>query len=130
MNTDLKQFIAKTVGISAAIALVGWIVFSLFVPQYYLPVLPFALAFFLLFTILIHAYQLKMAKKDLGKFTRSSMLVTFLKLTIYSIFGVVYIASDSENAITFIICLMLLYIIFSFIEVVELTRVSKKIKNK
>ena len=129
MNTDLKRFIVKVVGIALVLAFIGWIVFSLFPPEYYLPIFPIALVFFLLVTILIHAYQLRMAKKDIAKFTRSSMLVTFFKLTIYSIFGVIYIALDSENAAAFVICLMLLYIIFSFVEVIELTRVSKRKGN-
>ena len=129
MNTDLKRFIAKVVGIAVLIAFIGWIVFSLFAPEYFLPVLPIALIFFLLVTILIHAYQLKMAKKDIAKFTRSNMLITFFKLIIYSIFGIIYIALDSENAVVFVICLMLLYIVFSSVEVVELTKVSKRGKK-
>lgn len=130
MNTDLKRFIAKVVGISVIIALIGWLAFSLFLPQYYLPVLPYTLIFFLVVTILVHAYQLNLAKKDLAKFTRNNMLITFFKLTIYSIFAVIYISIDSENAVVFVICLMLLYIIFSFIEVTELTRISKRKQNR
>jgi len=126
MNTNLKRFIAKTTGITALIALVGWLVFSLFLPQYYLPILPYALLFFLVVTILVHAYQLKQAKKDLAKFNRGNMLITFFKLIIYSIFAVVYIAVHPENALIFVICLMLLYLVYSFIEVVELTRISNK----
>ena len=126
MNTDLKQFIAKSAGISALIALIGWLVFSIFLPRYYLPVLPYTLLFFLVITILVHAWQLRLAKKNLAKFTRNNMLITFFKLIIYSIFAVVYIAVDSENALVFVICLMLLYIVFSVIEVVELTRLTHK----
>ena len=126
MNTNLKRFIAKTTGITALIALVGWLVFSLFLPQYYLPILPYTVLFFLVVTILVHAYQLKQAKKDLAKFNRGNMLITFFKLIIYSIFAVAYIAVHPENALIFVICLMLLYLVYSFIEVVELTRISNK----
>lgn len=130
MNTDLKRFITKTIGISAAIALIGWIVFSLIVPEYYIPILPLALIFFLLVTILIHAYLLKMAKKKFAKFTRSNMLVTIFKLAIYSIFAVLYMILDAENALVFVICLMVIYIVFTFLEVVELTRASKRNDKK
>jgi hypothetical protein len=80
-------------------------------------------------TVAIHAYQMKLAKKDIGKFTRSNMLVTFLKLIIYSVVAVVYIASDSENALPFVIGLMLLYLVYSFVEVSEITRFSKNSKK-
>ena len=106
--------------------LVGWLVFSLFLSEYYLPVLPFTLLFFLVVTILVHAWQLRMTKKDLAKFTRNNMLVTFLKLIIYSVFAVVYIANDRENALVFVICLVIIYSVFSFLEVTELSKLSRK----
>ncbi|WP_319271754.1 hypothetical protein [uncultured Draconibacterium sp.] len=121
----MKAFIVKLTGITLAIALIGWLVFSLAFPEYYLPVLPFLLLFFYLATMGIHAYQLKMAKKDIGKFTRSNMLVTFFKLVLYSIVAVVYIAIDKENAIPFVVCLMLLYLIYTFFEVTEITKITK-----
>ncbi len=126
MTTDLKRFIAKTFGISAALVLLGWLVFSLFIPQYYLPVFPYLLIFFLLVAILVHAYQLKLAQKDVGKFARSNMLITFFKLMLYSVFAIVYIANDKEHAFAFVIALFILYVVFSFVEVTEITRISKR----
>jgi len=121
----MKSFIVKLTGITLAIALIGWLVFSLALPEYYLPILPFLLLFFYLTTIGVHAYQLNLAKKDMGKFTRSNMLVTFFKLILYSVVAVVYIAFDKESAIPFVVCLMLLYLIFTFVEVSEITKFSK-----
>ncbi|WP_297094171.1 hypothetical protein [uncultured Draconibacterium sp.] len=126
----MKAFIAKLTGITLAIAVIGWLVFSLAFPEYYLPVLPFLLLFFYLTTLGIHAYQLKMAQKDIGKFTRSNMLITFFKLVLYSVVAVVYIAIDKENAVPFVICLMLLYLIFTFFEVTEITKITKSADKK
>ena len=126
----MKAFIVKLTGISLAIALIGWLVFSLAFPEYYLPVFPFLLLFFYLATMGIHSYQLKMAKKDIGKFTRSNMLVTFFKLVLYSVVVVVYIAVDKENALPFVICLMLLYLIYTFFEVTEITKATKSAERK
>ena len=122
----MKQFILKIFGISIILALVGWFVFALFVPEYYLPALPFTLLFFLVVTILVHAWQLKMAKKDVAKFTRSNMLLTFFKLVIYSVFAIIFIAVDRENALVFVICLMIIYLVYTILEVSELSRISRK----
>jgi hypothetical protein len=122
----MKSFVAKIAGVSVALAVAGWLVFSLFLPGYYLPVLPWMLLFFLVITLLVHAWQLKLIKKDMGRFARSNMLVTFFKLMIYSVFAVVYIASDKENALVFVVCLALVYFIFSFVEVSEITRIVRK----
>ncbi len=125
----MKSFISKLTILTIAIAIIGWLVFSLFFPEYYLPVLPYLLVFFYLVTIGIHVYQLRLAKKDIGKFTRSNMLITFFKLIIYSVVAVVYIALDKENAVTFVVCLMVLYLIFTFFEVSELTKITKSDKK-
>ena len=80
----------------------------------------------LIFTILVHALQLRVAKKDFGSFMRTNMLATMIKLIIYSVFAVVYIVNDRENALTFVICLVIIYTVFSFIEVTELSNLSRK----
>lgn len=126
----MKQFIIKLLAITVAIAIIGGFVFSLILPQFYLPVLPFLLLFFFFVTLGIHAYQIKLAKKDMGKFTRSIMLITFFKLILFSIVAISYIAFDPDNALLFVICLMLLYLIFTFFEVTEITHVSRSEQNK
>jgi len=125
----MKSFIAKLTAITLAIALVGWLVFSLFLPEYYLTIFPFLLAFFFIVTFTIHSYQLKIAKKDIGKFARSNMLMTFFKLMTYSILAVIYIALDREHAIQFVVVLMILYLIFSFFEVKELSKINRAKRN-
>jgi len=125
----MKQFIIKLAGVSVAIVLIAGVLFSWFLPQYYLPVLPILLLFFIIVTIFIHAWQLQLAKKDIGKFARSNMLITFFKLVLYSIIAVAYIAYDSANAIVFVVCLMLLYLIFSFVEVSSSIQISKSKKE-
>lgn len=122
----MKQFIIKTTLISAILAVIGGIVFSWFIPQYYLPVFPFLLLFFAITTVLIHAYQLQLAKKDMSKFTRSNMLITFFKLFLYSVVAVVYIVIDTANAKIFVICLMLLYIVFTIFEVTSILKITSK----
>jgi hypothetical protein len=122
----MKNFVIKTTAVSLGLALMGWLVFTLALPEYYLPVLPFLLVLFYLVTIAIHAYQLKVLKKDIAKFTRFNMLATLFKLLLYSVVAVVYIAIDSSNALPFVVSLMILYVIFSFIEVKELTKLTRK----
>lgn len=125
----MKSFLIKLTVITLGLALIGWLAFSFFFTQYYLPALPFLLAFFYVITIAIHAYQLRLAKKDIGKFARSNMLITFFKLIVYSVIAVVYIAFDKENAIPFVVCLMLLYLVFTFIEVAESSKIARSNKG-
>ncbi len=123
----MKSFFIKIFTATGIIALIGWLVFSFLLPQYYVHALPFTLLFFLIVTICIHWYELKLVKRNLSGFTRINMLLTFFKLIIYSIFAVVHIALIPEHAVVFVICLMILYLVFSFIEITELAKI---IRNK
>ena len=122
----MKQFVLKLTAITLGLALIGGLVFSLFLPQYYLHILPFLLLFFYTVTLTIHAYQLNLIKKKPSKFTISNMLVTFLKLVLYSVVAITYIAFNPANALVFVICLMLFYLIFTFVEVAEISKVVRK----
>jgi Ca2+/Na+ antiporter len=125
----MKNFIIKIALISLALTLTGWMVFSQFIPQYYLPVLPFLLLIFIVVTIAVHAFQMQQAKKDMAKFTRNNMLVTFFKLIFYLTIAVTYIAFDANNAKVFVICFMLLYLIFTVSEVTSLVKETSANKN-
>ncbi|MBN2635955.1 MAG: hypothetical protein JXR61_06775 [Prolixibacteraceae bacterium] len=122
----MKQFIVKILGISAVLALIGWLVFAFFIPEYFLPILPVMLLFFIAVTILVHGWQVKMMKTNISKFARNNMLITFLKLVLYSIFAIVYIATNPENALIFVINLFILYTVFSILEVSEISKISAK----
>ncbi|GEM_PF-4115970 len=122
----MKKFIFKIVTISLVLTVLGAIAFIFVIPQYYLPVLPYLLLFFAATTIFLHAYQMQLAKKNMAKFTNNTMLISFLKLFLYSLVAVVYIIFDTENVIVFVVCLMLFYIIFTTFEVVEVLKITKR----
>jgi len=126
----MKRFIIKIAIISASLFLIGWLLFSQFFRQYYIPVLPFLLLFFIVVSISVHAFQLQQAKKDFAKFTRNNMLITFFKLISYVTIAVAYLIFDPKNAMVFVICFMLLYLIFTVFEVTSLIKETSGNKNK
>lgn len=129
MSFEIKKFILKITIATLIIVFIGWIVFSYLLPAYYLEIFPVVLLFFYFFTLLIHSYQLNLAKKDMGKFTRQNMLMTFFKLVVYSLFTIIYVANNKENAISFVIVIMALYLVFTTLEVSDLMRIVR-ILNK
>lgn len=126
----MKQFITGITVISIMLALMGWVVFSRFIPEHYLPVLPLLMLFFIATSVLIHAYQLQLKKKDIAKFTRSNMIITFFRLILYSAVVIVYIALDTKNAKVFVIYFVILYLAFTIFEVYSLVSTEKDNKKK
>jgi hypothetical protein len=125
----MKRFIINIAVISVVLAVTGWLIFSQFIPQYYLPVFPFLLLFFVATSVSVHAYQLKLAKGDIARFTRSNMIITFLKLVLYSSVAIIYMAADRENAKAFVICFLSLYLIFTIFEVLSLIGITNSKKK-
>jgi hypothetical protein len=129
MNTEIKRFLSKIILTTAILALIGAVVFYFFIPQYYLSILPWLLLFFAVVTFLVHAWQINLALKDLTKVSRSSMIATMLRLFLYSAVAIVYFATHPQNAVVFVICLVILYVVFTYIEIIDLTQFIRKRKK-
>lgn len=96
---------------------VSVVLFLVFFRSYFLPVFPFVLLFYYLSTLGLHRYMLKIAKSDVSKFSFKFMMLSFLKMFIYIIFGVLYILIDEENAVIFLMVYLALYVAYAVYEV-------------
>jgi len=124
----MKNYLIKLLVLTTVLAIAGALLFTIVFPQFYLPVFPWVLLFFALSSAGIHAYQIHMAKSDMGKFTRGNMIVTFAKLVIYSAFAIIYFAVDTENAKIFVAGFLFLYLVFAVFEVISLAGLTKQKK--
>lgn len=129
MNPYFKRFLVIVLIAVAILSLAGVVAFYYFLPRYYLPVMPVMLLLVALISILVFRYQLKLANASPGQFTRSIMVITFIKLVGYSVFAVLYVALNPRDAIPFIVTLFLIYIVFSLIENSEISRFLRRNPN-
>ena len=130
MRSEIHRFLIKITLVSTALVVVGFVVFKWVFAGYYLPVYWWALLFFYGFTLFVHFWQANTARKDLAKFSRLNMIVTFLKLMVYAGFVVVYLIIGTENTIAFVLVIMLLYLAFTITEVTSLTRFTRSLNKK
>lgn len=126
MSREFKRFTVRIFIASIVLVVFGWVIFRFFVPEQYIPVLPWMLAFFALVTIVSHGFQLRMAKKDMAKFARYSMLVSLFRLVLYSLFAIIFLAGNTENIAVFVVGLVVTYLVFTFLEVIDLARITRK----
>jgi hypothetical protein len=72
--------------------------------------------------------MLRISQKDISRFSFKFMMLSLIKMFIYIIFGVIYIIIDEENAVTFLIVYLILYVAYAVFEVrsvMELINESK-----
>ena len=124
----MKKYIQNLLVVIFVVSIISLFVFSKIIPQYYLPVFPFIILFYAIVSASVHAYQIRLATKNMGKFTRSILVITFLKLFVYSAVAVAYIAIDNENAKIFVVEFMTIYLVFTVFEVFSLLKITSNRK--
>ena len=126
MSTQFKRFVVKTFVAAGILVLFGWMIFGFVTPGKYLSVLPWMLAFIIFITLITHAYLLRMAKKDMSRFAGGNMIISMLRLLLYSAFAFVYLYKNPEEPAVFVVCLVVCYIVFTYLAVADLSAVTKK----
>jgi len=118
----MKLFIIQSTVLTIIVFILGTIVYSTFLQQYYLPILPFAALFFYLVTNFVHAYLLKIAVKSGSRFTSQYLAVSFLKMFFYLTVAVAYALLNREYAKIFLVNFLLLYAVYTTFEVLQFSR--------
>jgi hypothetical protein len=118
----MKRFIIQSTVLTIIVYVLGAIVYSTFLQQYYLPILPIAVLFFYIVTNLVHASLLKIAGKSGSRFTSQYMAVSFLKMFFYLIVAIVYALLNREYAKIFLGNFLMLYAVYTTFEVVQFSK--------
>lgn len=130
MNRQSGQFARRLLITSFLMAGAGAIIFGWFLPEHYLPVLPFLLLFAILLTLFTYDYLAKEAEKEPVKFTRANMVVTIIRLLAYSVVTILYFVISREKSVVFLIAIAVFYLVFTFLEVSDLSSLLRKKSKK
>lgn len=128
MENVFKKFLKGLTVYSAIILIVGAVLFFTVLRPFFLVVFPFVLLFYYVSTLILHQYMLKITKSDASRFGFRFMILSFLKMFIYIVFGVVYIIFDEENAILFLVVYLVLYVAYAIFEVRSVMRLINEKK--
>jgi hypothetical protein len=121
----MKRFLVRSTILTLGFFILGLILYIQVIPQYYQNIYPVALIFFFLATNLVHAYLLRIAGKDMPKFTTRYMALSFLKMLFYLVVAVVFIYISKDQVKPFLINYLSVYVGFTILEVAEISRVVK-----
>ncbi len=117
MEGNFSKFLKGLSIFTLVILGVGAILFLTIFKKHFLNIFPFVLLFYYVSTLLLHRYMLKITRKDVSSFSFKFMMLSFLKMFIYIIFGVLYIVINEESAVVFLIVYLILYVAYAVFEV-------------
>ncbi|MCD4724484.1 MAG: hypothetical protein K8R63_06535 [Bacteroidales bacterium] len=121
-----QGFIRKTAITTIVVIAAGMLLFTNIPAEYYSPAFPFIVGFFFFVTIIVFYYMLKAVDKRPARFVNVFMLTTMLKLMLYLAVMVVYVLLNREDAKPFILTYLVLYIIYTVLEVGSILKVNKE----
>ncbi len=123
------EFLRRLLYFSAIIGMV-MLFTRLFIPrEYFSPVLPFLLIFFMATTMISFMVLVHSLTGRLIKFVNTFLLSTLVKLVLFITVMVGYIFLNRSDAIPFMIAFFLLYLLFTVFEVVFIVRITRNLKG-
>lgn len=106
------------------------VMISLIFPSLHVtPVFPYILVFYFLVTLLILFVLGKSMQKRIRYFVNTYMLVTFVKLILFSLVIIAYILINRKDAIPFVFTFFIYYLFYTIFEVVVLREMSESTKE-
>ena len=126
MSAGTVKFIIKTGLLTLIIYVIAIVLFSTVLKPFYLAVFPLQLLLIAGVTTIGHLWILKASTQNTVRFTTAFMGSATLKLMVYLIFILVYLWIDRSQVISFTLNFIVLYIIYTLFEVIEVLNFIKK----
>ncbi len=123
MKTTLTRFIRSLVIFSSIIALAGMMLLFL-VPKLLSPAIPWLLLLFFAITFIGFYFGEKAGKEKFSKFVNYYLVMSMLKMFLLLIITAIYIYLKRDDAIRFVVALLILFFCYLAFEVVWLLKIK------
>ena len=126
MSNTLKHFFLLNLSVTIAIAIVGTILFTFFVPDYFHFLYPVLL--FLALTVNLLLFYFSYKSQGAGNQIINTMMKSFaLRFILYIGIAIIFLLLEhhTKQRMAFVITMFCVYLIYTFIEVTSLVKIVK-----
>jgi len=116
----------QTAIFSLMVFLLGAALFTTFLKNYYLNIFPFIFLYFTTLTISVNFILIKISTLKMSSFINKFMIASTLKIFLNLICLIVYVLVQRQNAVPFLICFLVHYMLFTSYEVISILSFLKK----
>ena len=117
MKKLIQKFILRIIILTILLAAITGLIFYFLIPKQYFDTLPLLLIIFPIISTIVHIQLLKSSQKSLSRFNIAFMLSFMLKMIVYVGLAATIISLETENRMSFIITVLLLYLIYTVFDV-------------
>ncbi len=129
MNTERQIFLKKVFYLCLSISGMAILLYQSVLKGYYLSIFPLQFAVVILVTVISHLRLMTSVEQNARRFSTTFLSVMSAKLFIYLFFILICLLVDRSNAINFVVTFLLMYLIFTIFEVIEISNFFKKNQN-
>lgn len=112
--------------VSVVLAAAAWIVFGLILPEFYPKGMPWFLGLVILVTAGGQILLTWVLKTNSRKFSSWFLIYKSVKLLLMMGIMLIFILTDRENSISFLISVFVIYLVYMLFEAAELNKASRK----
>lgn len=129
MNVAYFQFLKKLIILTLAVFLIFYAI-AYFLPlELVTPAMPYLILLSASVTLIFHYIILKASEKKFSRFISYFMIATVLKLLLYIIIIFLYVYLNRSDTLPFVVTFLLLYIIFSVFEIINLLQLQSPLSK-
>jgi hypothetical protein len=128
MNRGLMKTIAGLLLLTAILITAGIIIFKNYYSAEYFRFFPALVVIFFAINAVFFLFFYRSVNKPNNQFIRSFMLATVIKLILYLAIVLIYVLSFPESKFEFSITVMLLYLFYTFYDLIIMVNLVKQVK--
>ena len=129
MNKELSRFLIRVLLLTFILIVIGAVFYKFLLSDQYFESFPITFAVFIAVSYISHQSLLKAAKKSDTSFNMAFMLSFVIKLFAYGAYVVAILMSPEENKVSFALCFVVLYFIYTIFDAKQILAALKRIKK-
>jgi L-asparagine transporter-like permease len=125
MTEPVRKFLFRLFMLGLILTCLGYGFFNFVLPESYFSFFPALPVFLFIVTGVAHLYLVRASKGDNQKFVTKYLGAMGLKIFLYLVFILVFLAMDTSDPIPFIVSFLIMYVAFTVFEVISILNTLK-----
>ena len=122
----MRKLLVKNLIFTILLALISFILFNTALTVYYIPVFWYLLGGMATITAIIHFVLVKLSHSNISKFSNRFILITGVRMIVFLTLITSYSLIFPQQAVSFLISFLALYLLYSVFEVVLIIPLLKE----
>lgn len=129
MQGSVRKYGFNLFLLTLTLTAIGYGFFLFLIPESYFPLFPIVPLFLFAVTIIVHIYLVRASENDARKFMARYLGAMGLKIFIYILFLIAFLALATEHAIPFLVSFLVCYAAFTLVEVITMLKIQKRSRS-